>query len=128
MLLQKAGFGTIAEVMLARKKCGVIGRETVAEDRETIRQLGERGLALQVEYEEGLDMKQILSKLEDFEPRYHNYSFTNDANKIANLLIDMSSPHYLITIPSQGDEKIGYLVPLDTENIPFNIKRMFYCS
>ena len=38
----------------------------------------------------------------------------------------MCSPHYLITIPSYGNEQIGYLVPLDTEKIPFDIKRMFY--
>ena len=126
LVITKAGFGTIAEVMLAKKKCGVIERETVAEDREMIRQLVERGLALQVEYEEGLDMEQILSKLEGFEPSYRTYSFTNDGNKIANLLINMCSPHYLITIPSYGNEQIGYLVPLDTEKIPFDIKRMFY--
>ena len=125
-VITKAGFGTIAETMLAKKKCGVIGRETIAEDRETIRQLVERGLVLQVEYEKGLDMKQILSKLEDFEPNYHTYSFTNDANKIADLLIDMCSPHYLIAIPSNGNEQTSYLIPIDTEKILFDIKRMFY--
>ena len=42
------------------------------------------------------------------------------------LLINMCSLHHLITIPSYGNEQMGYLVPLDTEKIPFDIKRMFY--
>lgn len=126
LVITKAGFGTIAEAMLAKKKCGVIARDTVAEDRETIRQLVERGLALQVEYEDGLDMKQNLSHLENFEPSYDTYSFTNDAKKIANLLIKMCSPHYLMTLSSYGKEQTGYLVPLESDQIPFEIKRIFY--
>ena len=117
MVITKAGFGTVAETMLARKKCAVIGRETVAEDRATVHHLVERALAIQVEYSGGLDMEGIIGNLETFEPRYETNPFTNDAAKIARLLVG----HGLFELSS-----FGSLVPLDTVDFPFQVKRVFY--
>lgn len=117
MVITKAGFGTVAETMLARKKCAVIGRETVAEDRATVHHLVERGLAIQVEYSGGLDMEGIIGNLETFEPRYETNPFTNDAAKIARLLVG----HGLFELSS-----FGSLVPLDGDDFPFEVKRVFY--
>ena len=126
MVITKAGFGTVAETMLARKKCAVIGRETVAEDRATVHHLVERGLAIQVEYSGGLDMEGIIRNLEMFEPRYDLHSFTNDAKKIANLLVEICRSHYLMPLEAYGNEETGYLVPFNSKGFPFQVKRIFY--
>nr|WP_262949911.1 WxcM-like domain-containing protein [Turicibacter sanguinis] len=117
MVITKAGFGTVAETMLAKKKCAVIGRETVAEDRATVDHLVKRGLAIQVEYSGGLDMEGIIRNLQAFEPRYETNPFTNDVAKIARLLIG----HVLFELSS-----FGSLVPLDGDDFPFEVKRVFY--
>lgn len=117
MVITKAGFGTVTETMLAKKKCAVIGRERVAEDRATVHHLVKRGLAIVVEYSGGLDMEGIIRHLETFEPRYDRYSFTNDGAKIARLLVG----HGLMKLSS-----FGSLVPLDTHDFPFEVKRVFY--
>ena len=126
MVITKAGFGTVAETMLAKKRCAVIGRDSVAEDRATVQGLVERGLALKVDYRHGLDMEQILNHLENFEPRFDLNPFTNDARKIAKLLVRMCESHRLISLSSFGNEEMGYLVPLDREEFPFQVKRVFY--
>lgn len=117
MVITKAGFGTVAETMLARKKCAVIGRETVAEDRATVHHLVERALAIQVEYSGGMDMEEIIGNLQTFKPRYETNPFTNDAAKIARLLVG----HGLFELSS-----FGSLVPLDGDDFPFEVKRVFY--
>ena len=126
MVITKAGFGTVSETMLAQKKCAVIGREMVAEDRETVQHLVERGLAIRVEYSGGMDMEGIIRNLENFEPRFDKNCFTNDARKIAKLLVRMCESHCLISLSSFGNEEMGYLVPLDGEEFPFQLKRVFY--
>lgn len=126
MVITKAGFGTVVETMLAQKKCAVIGRDMVGEDRATVHHLVERGLAIRVEYSGGMDMEGIICNLENFEPRFDKNCFTNDARKIANLLVRMCESHCLISLSSFGNEKIGYLVPLDGEEFPFQVKRVFY--
>ena len=99
MVITKAGFGTVAE------------------DRATVHHLVERALAIQVEYSGGLDMEGIIGNLETFEPRYETNPFTNDAAKIARLLVG----HGLFELSS-----FGSLVPLDTVDFPFQVKRVFY--
>lgn len=126
MVITKAGFGTVAETMLAQKKCAVIGRESVAEDRATVHHLVEKGLALKIQYEDGLDMEWILDNLERFEPSYNQSIFTNDAKKITHLLHHFSQAHTLIDLSAFGSEEMGYLVPLDTMQFPFEVKRVFY--
>lgn len=126
MVITKAGFGTVAETMLAQKKCAVISREMVAEDRATVQHLVERGLAIRVEYSGGMDMEGIIFNLENFEPRFDKNCFTNDARTIAKLLVRMCESHCLISLSSFGNEKMGYLVPLDGEEFPFQVKRVFY--
>lgn len=126
MVITKAGFGTLAETMLAKKRCAVIGRESVAEDRATVAHLVERGLALQVEYRGGLDMEAIIRHLEMFEPRFDQSSFTNDSGKIANLLMKFTQGHYMLKLSAYGNAASGYLVPLDTTEFPFEVKRVFY--
>ena len=47
-VITKAGFENIAETLLEKRQCAVIGSDTVAEDRETICQLVERQVAVEV--------------------------------------------------------------------------------
>ena len=129
-VITKAGFGTVAEALLAKKKIAVIERDSIAEDRATVEWLVNRGLALPIQYEKGLSLSQLLKDLEQWTPNYGAVNLSNDANKIANrllMLTEQEARHRLISLASYGKEEMGYLVPLD-EDIPFEVKRLFYCK
>lgn len=129
-VITKAGFGTIAEALLAKKKMAVIERDRIAEDRVTVEWLVNHGLALPIQYEKGLHLSQLLKDLEQWIPDYEAVNLSNDANKIAKrllLLMKQSAGHCLISLASYGKEDTGYLVPLD-EEIPFEVKRLFYLT
>lgn len=129
-VITKAGFGTIAEALLAKKKMAVIERDRIAEDRVTVEWLVNHGLALPIQYEKGLHLSQLLKDLEQWTPNYGAVNLSNDANKISKrllLLMKQSAGHCLISLASYGKEDTGYLVPLD-EEIPFEVKRLFYLT
>ncbi len=129
-VLTKAGFGTVAEALLAKKKIAVIERDCIAEDRATVEWLVNHGLALPIQYEKGLPLSQLLKDLEQWTPNYQAVNLSNDANKIALRLLAMTEQevgHRLISLVSYGKEEMGYLVPLD-EDIPFEVKRLFYLT
>lgn len=129
-LITKAGFGTVAEALLAKKKIAVIERDCIAEDRATVEWLVSHGLALPIQYEKGLPLSQLLKDLEQWTPNYQAVNLSNDANKIALRLLAMTeraAGHRLISLVSYGKEEMGYLVPLD-EDIPFEVKRFFYLT
>ncbi|ATD54254.1 hypothetical protein [Clostridium chauvoei] len=86
-IITKAGFGTIAEALIGRSKIAVLSRDTVAEDRNTIKKLKERNLALEVSYE-NFDIEKILKRLEKFKPNYKENDFTNDYENIGNKIIN----------------------------------------
>lgn len=129
-VVTKAGFGTVAEALLAKKKIAVIERDSIAEDRATVEWLVSRGLALPSQYEKGLHLSQLLKDLEQWTPHYETVNLSNDANKIANrllLLMKQSAGHHLMSLATYGEEEMGYLVPLD-EDLPFELKRLFYLT
>ena len=127
-VITKAGFGTVAEALLAKKKIAVIERDGIAEDRATVEWLVNHGLALPIQYEKGLPLSQLLSDLEQWMPNYEPVNLSNDANKIAMRLLALTEQevgHRLMSLATYGKAEMGYLVPLD-ENIPFEVKRLFY--
>ena len=129
-VITKAGFGTVAEALLAKKKIAVIERDSIAEDRATVEWLVSHGLALPIQYGKGLHLSQLLKDLEQWTPDYGAVNLSNDANKIAKrllLLMKQSAGHRLMSLATYGKEDMGYLVPLD-EEIPLEVKRLFYLT
>lgn len=129
-VITKAGFGTVAEALLAKKKMAVIERDCIAEDRATVEWLVNHRLALPIQYEKGLSLSQLLKDLEGWTPHYEAVNLSNDAKKIAMRLlamIEQEAGHRLISLASYGKEEMGYLIPLD-EDIPFEVKRFFYLT
>lgn len=81
-IITKAGWGTVSEALLGKKKIAVLSRDKVAEDRNTIRKLVDNGLAI----ESNFDLEKILERLESFIPRYDKYDFKNDYKKIGDII------------------------------------------
>ena len=71
-VITKAGFGTLAEALLAKKKIAVIERNRIAEDRATVEWLVSRHLAWPVQYNGGLTLSSILRDLEEWTPKYED--------------------------------------------------------
>lgn len=129
-VITKAGFGTIAEALLAKKKIAVIERDSIAEDRATVEWLVSRQLALPIQYDQGLKLSQLLKELEEWTPDYGTIALSNDAKKIAMRLLSLTEQdggHRLVSLTTYGKVEMGYLVPLD-EEIPFEVKRIFYLT
>lgn len=62
-VITKAGWGTVAECLLSRKPMALFARDSVLEDRTTIRLLEEQGLAVKITYEQLADMPALLNEL-----------------------------------------------------------------
>ena len=62
-VITKAGWGTVAECLLSRKPMALFARDSVLEDRTTIRLLEEQGLAVKITYEQPADMPALLNEL-----------------------------------------------------------------
>lgn len=80
--ISKAGWATVAEIMLAGVPFGVLNRENVTEDMMTIEQLTERKAAIAINESELTDMGTLLKKMEDYpwsKTRYkNNYKLVAD--------------------------------------------------
>lgn len=85
-VITKAGWGTVSEALLGRKKIAVLSRNNVAEDRNTIRKLKEIGLAIEVNYEENFNLESILKDLEEFTPDFDKYNFKNNYKEIGDII------------------------------------------
>ena len=81
-VISKAGWGTVSEAMLGKKKLALLSRDNVSEDRNTIKKLIDRDLAIEVDF----DLEKILKKLEEFTPRFDRYDFKNDYKKIGDII------------------------------------------
>lgn len=81
-IITKAGFGTISEALLGKKKIAVLSRDNVAEDRNTIKKLVGMELAIEVNF----DLEDVLKDLEKFIPSFDRYDFKNDYKKIGDLI------------------------------------------
>lgn len=82
-VITKAGWGTVSEALLAKKKVALLSRDNVAEDRNTICMLKNKKLAIEVDF----NLEEILKKLEDFNPRFNRYDLKNDYKKIGDILL-----------------------------------------
>lgn len=86
-IITKAGWGTISEALLAKKKIAVLSRDNVAEDRNTINKLKDMNLAIEVQYENTFDLNNIISNLKEFNPQFNKYNLKNDYEKIGKMII-----------------------------------------
>lgn len=86
-VITKAGWGTISEALLCKKKLALLSRDGVAEDRDTIRKLKENGLAIKVNYEEDFNLECILKALEEFSPDFKRYNFKNNYKEIGDIIM-----------------------------------------
>ena len=82
-VITKAGWGTVSEALLAKKKIVLLSRDNVAEDRNTICMLKNKKLAIEVDF----NLEDILKKLEDFNPKFNRYDLKNDYKKIGDILL-----------------------------------------
>lgn len=84
--IAKAGWGTIAEMLIAGTKGALLERQDTPEDTMLIEQLGASGEVLAIKPEELQNMAAVLQKLEsyDFQPR----SYSNNYAKIGELLLE----------------------------------------
>ena len=82
-VITKAGWGTVSEALLAKKKIALLSRDNVAEDRNTICMLKKKKLAIEVDF----NLEDILKKLEDFNPKFNRYDLKNDYKKIGDILL-----------------------------------------
>lgn len=82
-VITKAGWGTVSEALLGKKKIALLSRDNVAEDRNTIYILKNKKLAIEVDF----NLEDILKKLEDFNPKFNRYDLENDYKKIGDILL-----------------------------------------
>jgi UDP-N-acetylglucosamine:LPS N-acetylglucosamine transferase len=86
-IITKAGWGTIAEILCANKKCAVLSRNSIAEDRNTIEKLKHMNLAVEVKYEDDFDIENILKQLNELNFNDKDYEFENHYKDIANKIV-----------------------------------------
>lgn len=86
-VITKAGWGTLAECLIGKKKIGVLKRDGVPEDKNSINILKRRNEVLEISLE-NFDLKNILRKLEEFTPNYEEYSYNNEYKSIAQKIVN----------------------------------------
>ena len=82
-VITKAGWGTVSEALLAKKKIALLTRDNVAEDRNTIFMLKDKKLAIEVDF----SLEDVLKRLEDFNPKFNRYDLKNHYKKIGDILL-----------------------------------------
>lgn len=85
-VISKAGWSTVAEALLSNRKCALLGRDTVAEDRTTIGILKEREQCIEIQTEDLLHMEEIIKRLEEFHYSYE-HEYHNDDYEIARKIL-----------------------------------------
>ncbi|MDO4555977.1 MAG: hypothetical protein Q4B70_12640 [Lachnospiraceae bacterium] len=85
-VISKAGWSTVAEILLSNKKAALLKRDTVAEDRITIETLKNREQCIEIETKELFHMDKILEKLEQFHFSYE-HEYHNDDYEIAKKIL-----------------------------------------
>ena len=76
----------MSEILLSNRKCALLGRDTVAEDRTTIGILKERNQCIEIQTEDLLHMEQVLERMEQF-PYSFEYEYHNDDYEIGKKLL-----------------------------------------
>ena len=85
-VITKAGWSTTAEILLCNKKAAFLERNGVAEDRNTVNLLVERGQGIAVTEEDLKDIGAILQRLDQFEYSYEQ-EYHNDDYEIAKKIL-----------------------------------------
>lgn len=85
-VITKAGWGTLSEALIGKKKIGVLSRDGVKEDKNSIEILKKRKLAIEVSLN-NFNLEEILSELENFTPNYNEYNYKNEYKEIAKEII-----------------------------------------
>ncbi|WP_024615538.1 glycosyltransferase [Clostridium sp. Ade.TY] len=87
-VITKAGWGTVAECLIANKKIALLSRDGVAEDKNTIDKLVNRNLAIKIE-SNNLNIKDTLERLKKFSPSYDVNESDNCDQIIVNKILHM---------------------------------------
>ncbi|MED9970008.1 MAG: glycosyltransferase family protein [Ruminococcus sp.] len=69
-VITKAGWGTVSECLLAKKPMALFARDSVLEDRTTIRLLEEKHLAVSVTQDDLHDIEEIVNRLDRLDGSY----------------------------------------------------------
>jgi UDP-N-acetylglucosamine transferase subunit ALG13 len=87
-IITKAGWGTVAEAVCAKKPMLVIERNEIAEDRKTLENLSKLGVALTIKHNEFNkdDISMLLDKVKEKASSYNNLPniYNNSVGDIAN--------------------------------------------
>lgn len=85
-VITKAGWSTISECILSKSIFAVLSRDNVSEDREVIKKLDNKEIALKID-STNLDFIKIISELEQFKPNYSENSLKNNYMEIGKKII-----------------------------------------
>lgn len=86
-IITKAGWTTISEILCAGKKCAVLSRNSVAEDRSTINKLKHMNMVLEVKYGESFNIRNIIEDLEKLNSKKNEYKFVNNYKDISRKIL-----------------------------------------
>lgn len=86
-VISKAGWGTVAECLFARKPMALFRRDSILEDRTTIKLLEQKHLAVSVTQQDLQDIKGIVRKLDRLDGSYDG--FYDCADEIADKLMTL---------------------------------------
>ena len=86
-VITKAGWGTVSECLLAKKPMALFSRDSVLEDRTTIRILKEKHLAVSVQQDDLKDIVSIINKMKTLDGSYAEFYNCADeaADKLCNI-------------------------------------------
>ena len=83
-VITKAGWGTVSECLLAKKPMALFSRDSVLEDRTTIKLLKEKHLAVSVRQDDLKDIESIINKIKTLDGSYAE--FYDCADEVADKL------------------------------------------
>ena len=83
-VITKAGWGTVSECLLAKKPMALFSRDSVLEDRTTIKLLQEKHLAVSVQQDDLKDIESIINKIKTLDGSYAE--FYDCADEVADKL------------------------------------------
>lgn len=83
-VITKAGWGTVSECLLAKKPMALFSRDSVLEDRTTIRILKEKHFAVSVQQDDLKDIEGIINKIKTLDGSYAE--FYDCADEVADKL------------------------------------------
>ena len=86
-MISKAGWGTVAECLLAQKPMALFSRDSVLEDRTTIKLLEEKHLAVSITQDDLRKIDGIIEKMKKLDGIYTE--FYNCADEVADKLMSL---------------------------------------